>query len=470
MEWTTQEYWEGLATDAMSGWWRRRRMSRAQRPLDKLVARAMRHVLHHRIKSAAERTDAYVWSLSTDSDKAISAEVKRILEAVEDGIRHKNYENTVLVKVAPLRIEILKSSPDIVTLREYAKQVKRLEKNKGLFVPGVRQLVSRHELNPLSLLDPRVAHILVAGSTGSGKTMLAVAMLTTLAMLNSPDQWSMLVIDPKKVDIGNTALAKLPHLSHGIITDPTLAVAAVNRLATELERRELEVEEYTKMGKRWNHPHGHIFCYIDELYELTDIDDQVMDTLTWIAKKGRGLGIHLCLATQRPTVDAVDGHLRANLTARFGGWVRGADESRIVTGLPGSGLETLQGSGMFKVFVRDLEVYLQGLLVDLDEHLPGLVEDICKQWGDKRPGFRIGSLRPTERAPESVLDAVADEVTNNWETEVLKQVIAGMRSGLDMKRRDIEKLRKGIDGKGVNQSKADQLRTQAQEYLQKEMV
>lgn len=466
MNWTEQEYWEAMAADALSGWWRRLRIkSREQKRLDKLVAKGMRRTIHHRIAQAAERTDAFVWTLHTDADKAVGGETKRILEAVQDEVQRRNHEYPVLVATAPLRVELVKRQPDLVTLHEYAKAIKRLPKDKGNFVPGVRQRVTDHVLHGMSLYDPKVAHLLIGGSTGSGKTMLAITILTTLAMLNRQGKLSMLVIDPKKVDIGNTAVARLPHLSHPVITDPALAVAAVNRLATEVERREAEVDWHSAQGKRWTMPGGHILCYIDEMYELTDIDKDVMDTLVWIARKGRGLGVHLALATQRPTVDAVDGHLRANLPTRFGGWVRDASESQYVTGLPGSGLHNLQGSGMFKLYVRDQEAYIQGLYADLDDHLPALVDEIRSQW-DEQPGWVISRLTREERAPESVQDAVAAQVTSDWETQALKGVIELLERGHEPSRRDVEALRRGVDQKGVNQNQATRLIERARSQMQ----
>lgn len=445
-QYLTGDYYSELALSGLSGAWRRSRLSAEQRALDKLVERAMRRSLQATIERSFERSDAYVWLLRVAAERAVTQEIGRIEYAVRDAIGRKNYEYNVVVYPDPLRVELEKSQPDKVALA--TAKLNKLRVNECLFVPGVRQRVSDCVPQVMSLADAEVAQILIGGSTGSGKTMLAVAILTTLALLNSPRVVSMLVIDPKQVDIGNTDLQRLPHLAHPIITDPGLGVSAIYRLAAEMKRRLDDIGMCTRQGQRWVMP-GRIFCYVDELQELVENDSQVSGVLAWIAAQGRGLGIHLCLATQRPTVDVVTGHLRSNLPCRIGGWVRSADDARIVTGLPESGLEKLHGSGMFRLYTRAMGQRVQGYYVDLDKDLPGLVASIQTKWAGEPSLWTIDALTETEDAPEVVVELVkagAEPVEADLFTMVKEKMVAGEEVTLTQ----LDEMRKAVEGKGFN--------------------
>lgn len=458
IQYFTADYYESLAADLTVGAWRRLRQGREQKQLDKLVSRAMRRTLTCEIERAFERTDAYVWLLKAADGKSVTQETGRIQAAVADALGRKNFEQKVVVCTDPLRVEVQKLHPDKVKLTDFVKGLSKLCRNQFTFAPGVRQLVSKHTTHTMSLADAEVAQILIAGATGSGKTQLAISIATTLALLNDPEQLSMLIIDPKRVDIGNTDLRRLPHLAHPVITDPGLGVTAIYRLATEMKRRLDEIDACSRANRRWMMP-GRIFCYVDELADLIENDAQVERALTWIAAQGRGLGIHLCLATQRPTVDIVTGHLRSNLPCRFGGWVRGADDSRIVTGLPSSGLEDLQGSGMFKLFLRSVGVNLQGFYVDLDSDLPSLVDRVAPG----KPAWSISNLTDTEDMPEVVAELVKEETASPDAlfAEALERTRAGETLGLN----ELDRMRQRIENKTLGRKQARELLARIKEVL-----
>ena len=455
----TPEYYEHLASDLTFGMWRRLGMKREQKRLDRLVSKAMRRTLTAEIDKAFERTDAYVWLLQAEDGKSVNQEVGRIQAAVADAIGRQNHEHKVVVHTDPLRVEIQKLRPDKVALSGQLKAILKLPRNTYAFAPGVRQLVSKHVLHTMNLDSPEVAQILIAGATGSGKTQLATSIILTMALLNDPSHLSILIIDPKRVDIGNTDLRRLPHLAHPVITDPGLGVTAIYRLATEMKRRQDDIDACSRVNKRWIMP-GRIFCYVDELADLIENDSQVEKALTWIASQGRGLGIHLCLATQRPTVDVVTGHLRSNLPCRFGGWVRGADDSRIITGLPESGLEDLQGSGMFRLFMRSVGVNLQGFYVDLDSDLPGLVDRIKPG----QPAWFIDNLLDTEDMPEAVAEQVKEET--DIEPDLLFiEALERTRAGQTLSLNELDRMRQQLEGKTLGRPAAKALLARIQEAM-----
>lgn len=457
----TSEYYEQAMSQGLSGWWRRSHIkSQEQKRLDKLVAQAMRRSLTSEIERAFERTDAYVWLLKAQADRSVTQELSRIESAVRDAIGRKNYEYTVAVYPDPLRVELQKSPPDKVRLTSLNRR--KISQDAYHFAPGIRQRVSDHVPHIMSLTDPEVAQMLVAGATGSGKTLLAISILVTLAQLNSPSKLSLLVIDPKQVDIGNTDLQRLPHLAHPIITDPALGVSAIYRLATEMKSRLAAIGQCTAKRQRWVMP-GRIFCYVDEMQELLENDSQVVDVLAWIAQQGRGLGIHLCLATQRPTVDVVKGHLRSNLPCRFGGWVRGADDARIVTGLPESGLENLLGSGMFKVYTRSQGISLQGYYTD-DADLGVLVDEIVKSQREN-PCWSIESLSATEDVPEEVLELVEEAAQAPAEERIMSQVVERMKGGEQITLTKLDEIRKAVEGKGYNRKDGKAVLERAKEMM-----
>ena len=430
---------------------RRIGLSKAQKRLDRLITSAMQRSLTATIERAFERTDAYVWLLRVKSDSSVSQEVTRIENACKDAVRRHNHENRVVVFTDPLRVEVLKERPDKVSLVDNLNKLAKLKPNQFAFAPGVRQRVSDHVLHTMTLNDAEVAQMLIAGATGSGKTLLAVSILTTMALLNSPDKLAMLVIDPKAVDIGNTAIASLPHLAHPVITEPALGVTAIYRLATEMKNRKIAIQEHTARGQRWAIPFK-IFCYVDEIGDLVENDSQVTDALAWIAAQGRGLGIHLCLATQRPTVDVIAGGIRANLTARFVGWVRGADESRIATGLPQSGCEDLQGSGMFNLFTRANKQSIQGFFVDLDKDLPGLITRITTSHKASKPAWTLSNLSPTEDLPEEIMQEAKED-----NSALYKLVKEKMQAGEEPSLNKLSEMRVELDGKTLGRAQAKEL-------------
>ncbi|MBL8057351.1 MAG: DNA translocase FtsK [Anaerolineales bacterium] len=187
----------------------------------------------------------------------------------------------------------------------------------------------------IRLPSPDVAHVLVAGTTGSGKTDLMRAMLVSLAMYNRQSRLQIALIDPKGRGFG--PLAALPHTLDDIATDPVGARALLARLVAEMERRDRE-----------NVSSPHIVIAVDELHDLlTTGGKEVEIALVRLAQRGREAGLHLIAGVQKPAAAAIGGMLKANFPVRLVGRVGSAEDARMAAGLSGTGAEKLLGRGDF---------------------------------------------------------------------------------------------------------------------------
>jgi S-DNA-T family DNA segregation ATPase FtsK/SpoIIIE len=187
----------------------------------------------------------------------------------------------------------------------------------------------------IRLPSPDVAHVLVAGTTGSGKTDLMRAMLVSLAIYNRQSRLQIALIDPKGRGFG--PLAALPHTLDDIATDPAGARDLLSRLVAEMERRDRE-----------NVASPHIVIAIDELHDLlTTGGKDVEIALVRLAQRGREAGLHLVAGVQKPAVAAIGGMLKANFPVRLVGRVASAEDARVAAGLAGTGAEKLLGRGDF---------------------------------------------------------------------------------------------------------------------------
>jgi S-DNA-T family DNA segregation ATPase FtsK/SpoIIIE len=187
----------------------------------------------------------------------------------------------------------------------------------------------------IRLPSPEVAHILVAGATGSGKTDLMRAMLVSLALHNRQSKLQLALIDPKGRGFG--PIAALPHTLGDIATDPVSAVALLQRLVVEMERRDREGVSSP-----------HIVIAVDELYDLLMTGGKEVEiALVRLAQRGREAGLHLIAGVQKPSAAAIGGMLKANFPVRLVGKVASSEDARMAAGLSGTGAEKLTGRGDF---------------------------------------------------------------------------------------------------------------------------
>ncbi len=204
-------------------------------------------------------------------------------------------------------------------------------------------------------------HLLIAGSTGAGKSVAINAMIMSILYKATPDQVRLILVDPKRLELGN--YEGVPHLYTPIITEPKLAANALRNAVREMERRlkvlaekgVRNIDQYNKLFGENNAPTlfdqdsdekplPYIVIIIDELADLMMLDSSnVEESITRLAQMARAVGIHLVLATQRPSVDVITGLIKANFPARVSFRVATKVDSRTI--LDSNGAEALLGKG-----------------------------------------------------------------------------------------------------------------------------
>ncbi len=206
--------------------------------------------------------------------------------------------------------------------------------------------------NPVYADLGKMPHLLVAGATGSGKTIALNSLITSLLYKNTPAQTKLLLIDPKKVEF--SLYNGLPHLLTPVISNPDEVVGALEWLIEEMERRftqilKLQVRDikaYNKIAQSSKSikPLPYIVLVVDELADLMATKGrEIESTIVRLAQKSRAVGIHLVIATQRPSVEVITGLIKANITCRMAFQVASQIDSRTIIDVAGA--EKLLGNG-----------------------------------------------------------------------------------------------------------------------------
>ncbi len=218
----------------------------------------------------------------------------------------------------------------------------------------------------------RMPHLLVAGQTNSGKSVMINAVLTSLLYRNSPSDLKLILVDPKHVEL--TPYNEIPHLLTPVITEPEKCISALKWAVAEMERRyrtlaeahRRNINEYNELKKDEGMPY--IVIVIDELADLMMMAARDVEALiVRIAQKARAVGIHLIVATQSPRVTVITGLIKANIPARVAFTVSQEVESRII--LDQSGAEKLLGMGDMLFATADMPKpkRVQGSLIEIGE-------------------------------------------------------------------------------------------------------
>ncbi|HEU4449601.1 MAG TPA: DNA translocase FtsK [Gaiellaceae bacterium] len=230
----------------------------------------------------------------------------------------------------------------------------------------------------------RMPHVLIAGTTGSGKSGCINTMLCSILLRATPDDVRMILVDPKRVELG--LYESIPHLLTPVVSSPKTASAVLTNVLTEMERRYERMslararnlpELNRALRKRGEQPLPYLLVVIDELADLMMVSPQeVEDAVIRLAQKSRAVGIHLVLATQRPSVDVITGMIKANVPSRIAFAVSSQTDSRVI--LDTSGAESLLGQGdmLFKPLGTSRLQRVQGAYVSEEEI--ALVVDQCR--------------------------------------------------------------------------------------------
>src|SRR5204863_2420987 len=195
----------------------------------------------------------------------------------------------------------------------------------------------------------RMPHILIAGTTGSGKSGCINTILTSVLLRSTPDEVRMILIDPKRIEL--SYYEQIPHLLAPVVSSPKEATAVLANVIAEMERRYERLsgvrarnlpEANRAFRERGEQQLPYLLVVIDELADLMMISPQaVEDAIIRLAQKSRAVGIHLVLATQRPSVDVITGMIKANVPSRIAFAVSSQTDSRVI--LDSAGAESLLG-------------------------------------------------------------------------------------------------------------------------------
>jgi len=270
----------------------------------------------------------------------------------------------------------------------------------------------------------RMPHILIAGTTGSGKSGCINTILTSILLRSTPDEVRMILIDPKRIEL--SYYEQIPHLLAPVVSSPKEATAVLANVIAEMERRYERLsgvrarnlpEANRAFRERGEQQLPYLLVVIDELADLMMISPQaVEDAIIRLAQKSRAVGIHLVLATQRPSVDVITGMIKANVPSRIAFAVSSQTDSRVI--IDQGGAESLLGQGdmLFKPLGTSRLQRVQGAYVG-EEEIALIVEQCRAQ--------RAQELDPTlleapEPPPE---DADADEEFDPDEDPLLDRAI-----------------------------------------------
>ncbi|MDV7719834.1 DUF87 domain-containing protein [Pediococcus ethanolidurans] len=238
----------------------------------------------------------------------------------------------------------------------------------------------------------RMQHLLIAGATGSGKSVMINVIITSLLMNARPDQVKFILIDPKKVELG--IYKDIPHLLTPVVTDPKKAARALHKVVAEMQHRydlfaqsgqkniktynQFITEENKKDGQ--NRPHlPYIVVVVDELADLMMVaQNAVEDAIIRLAQLARAAGIHMIIATQRPSVDVVTGLIKANVPSRIAFAVASGTDSRTI--IDSNGAEKLLGRGdmLYYPMGKSKPERVQGAFVS-DKDVKAVVEYVKQQ-------------------------------------------------------------------------------------------
>ena len=282
----------------------------------------------------------------------------------------------------------------------------------------------------------KMPHVLVAGTTGSGKSGCINAILSSILLQASPNDVRFVLVDPKRVELNH--YEQIPHLLTPVVTQPRLAANVLANLIGEMESRyevmgALRARNLVELNrarrKAGEHPLPHVLCVIDELADLMMVAPaEVEDSIIRLAQKSRAVGIHLVLATQRPSTDVITGTIKVNIPARIAFAVASQVDSRVI--LDQGGAETLLGQGdmLFRPAGTSKLQRIQGAFVTEEE-----IARLTNHWSRQgEPEFAEELLEAQQDGTEDEGDGALSADQDDLLAEAVRLVVSTQTASVSM--------------------------------------